>query len=165
MSLYGLNPGTPPYSSSRTIGASPKALGEVIEAQGLRYRIARDGRTGVQMARDKDQRPTGIILDVMLPDIDGWTVMQELRADPASARIPVHFVSAVDAPEHGASLGAVGYLTKPATRRDLVRVIQSLAPDSGRRKCRILVVEKDTGRWRILGRAVGGREPRSPPRF
>jgi CheY-like chemotaxis protein/signal transduction histidine kinase len=121
-----------------------EAFGEVIEAQGLRYRIARDGRTGIEMARDKHQRPTGIILDVMLPDIDGWTVMQELRADPETAAIPVHFVSAVDAPEHGASLGAVGYLIKPATKRDLLHVIESLAPMSSRRKCRILVVENNT---------------------
>ena len=118
-----------------------RALGEIIESQGLKVKIARDGRTGLRMARDVGSKPKGIILDVVLPDIDGWTVMEELRADPTTADIAVHFVSAVDASEHGAAVGAVGYLTKPASRTDLLRVVQSLAPESDRRVVRLLVVE------------------------
>ena len=119
-----------------------EALGDIIEGQGLKYLIAPDGRTGLRMAKDVARKPKAIILDVMLPDIDGWTVMEQLRADPACASIPVHFISGVDAADHGAAMGAVGYLTKPAGRRDLIRMVQSLAPESVRRSYRILVVEK-----------------------
>jgi len=122
-----------------------QALGDVIEGQGLKYRIARDGPTGLRLARDRAHRPVAIILDVMLPGMDGWAVMNELRSDPATSAIPVHFISAVDGAEHGAALGAVGYLTKPTTHRDLIRVVQSLVPEAGRRNCRILIVEENPG--------------------
>jgi CheY-like chemotaxis protein len=68
--------------------------------------------------------------------------MEELRADPATSGVPVHFISAVDGVERGMAMGAMGYLTKPATVRDLVRVVESLAPKSPERPCRILVVEE-----------------------
>jgi len=118
-----------------------KAFGEIIQGQGLKYVIAPDGKTGLRLARDKP--PAGIILDVRLPDSDGWTLMNQLRADPATKQIPVHFVSAVDASEHGLGLGAVGYLTKPATRQQLIQVVEALVPKPLERTARILVVEDD----------------------
>ncbi|HEY8924391.1 MAG TPA: response regulator [Polyangia bacterium] len=117
------------------------AFGEIIEAQGLRYRRASDGRTGMALA--KSLKPTGVILDVKLPDIDGWTVLRQLRDDPETAAIPVHFVSALEGSQHGMALGAAGYLTKPATRRQLIQVVESLAPHTAQRRPRVLVVEDD----------------------
>jgi len=117
------------------------AFGEIIEGQGLRYRRASDGRAGLALA--KSLRPTGIILDVKLPDIDGWTVLRQLRDDPETAAIPVHFVSALEGSQHGLALGASGYLTKPATRRQLIQVVESLAPPTVERRPRVLVVEDD----------------------
>jgi CheY-like chemotaxis protein len=116
-------------------------FGEVIQSQGLKYLEARTGQVGLRIARE--QRPKGIILDVKLPDMDGWRVMEKLRADPITAAIPVHFVSALDASERGLAMGAVGYLTKPVTRRDLISVIDALAPRSPEGSRRILVVEDD----------------------
>jgi CheY-like chemotaxis protein len=116
------------------------ALGDVVRAQGLRSVWAADGPTG--LARAREERPHGIVLDVKLPEVDGWKVMEELRADPATSDIPVHFISAVDGVERGMAMGAMGYLTKPATVSDLVRVVESLAPKSTERPCRILVVEE-----------------------
>jgi CheY-like chemotaxis protein len=117
------------------------ALGAVIREQGLKYVAAESGEGGFRLARER--KPTGIILDVKLPDVDGWAVMERLRADPATAQIPVHFLSADGAGERGMALGAVGYLTKPAARRDLVRVIERLAPRPAERSWRVLVVEDD----------------------
>jgi CheY-like chemotaxis protein/signal transduction histidine kinase len=116
-------------------------FGEVIEGQGFTYVLAPNGQTGLRIARER--RPAGIILDVRLPDMDGWRVMEKLRADPNTAAIPVHFISALDASERGLAMGAVGYLTKPVTRRDLVSVIESLVPRAGERSARFLVVEDD----------------------
>ena len=101
-----------------------EAFADVVRKQGLECLVASDGQTGLRLARER--RPMGIVLDVRLPDTDGWRVMEELRLDPVTARIPVHFVSAVDGADRGLALGAVGYLTKPATRDDLVRVVESL---------------------------------------
>lgn len=115
-------------------------LADVIHAHGLRCIVEPNGKTGLQLA--KERRPSGIILDIKLPDVDGWHILQELRADLELASIPVHIVSAVEGAERGKALGAVGYLTKPATRRDLVSVVESLAPSRNDRSSRILIVEE-----------------------
>ncbi len=118
-----------------------EAFAEVVRRQGLECLVASDGQTGLRLARER--RPMGIVLDVRLPDTDGWRVMEELRFDPATARIPVHFVSAVNSAARGLALGAVGYLTKPASREDILRVVESLLRRQGDGEGRVLVVEDD----------------------
>ncbi|MBL9037257.1 MAG: response regulator, partial [Archangium sp.] len=118
-----------------------RAFGEVIHDQGLKFISAPDGATG--LAQAKERPPSGVILDVKLPDIDGFQVMAELHADPRMAQVPVHFVSAVDGSKRGLAMGAVGYLTKPATRRDLARVVETLVPSLTEVPIRLLVVEDD----------------------
>jgi signal transduction histidine kinase/CheY-like chemotaxis protein len=118
-----------------------EAFAEVVRNQGLECLVAFDGQTGLRLARER--RPMGIVLDVRLPDTDGWRLMEELRFDRATARIPVHFVSAVHGAARGLALGAVGYLTKPASREDIVRVVESLRRRLGEGEGWVLVVEDD----------------------
>lgn len=113
----------------------------IIEERGLSGMIAATGELGLALAKSK--HPAGIILDVKLPDVDGWTVMERLQSDPDTNHIPVHFLSALDAPETGLIRGAVGYMTKPATREELGEVVRGLVPDS-RGSQEILVVEDST---------------------
>ncbi|MBX3189654.1 MAG: response regulator [Labilithrix sp.] len=101
-------------------------VGDAIHGQGLRYLVATDGRSALTKARARP--PAGVVLDVKLPDIDGWTVMEELRRDAILRNVPVHFVSALDAAERGLAMGAVGYLAKPATHAELSTMVRSLAP-------------------------------------
>jgi len=115
------------------------AFASVVRAQGVGCQVASDGATGLRLARE--ERYSGIVLDVRLPGLDGWEVMEQLKADPKTAGIPVYFVSSLDSRERGLSAGAVGYLTKPALRDDLVRVVESLVPRASARPCRVLVVE------------------------
>ena len=129
-------------------------LAEIIHARRFKVLIAAEGREGLRLA--KAHRPQGIILDVRLPDIDGWAVMERLGFEPETRRIPVHFVSALDAPERGLAMGAVGYLTKPATREELVAVVETLAPQTIERARRILVVEDDTSRGETLVERLEG---------
>ncbi len=136
-----IQPGEPHLLVVEDDPAFAKAFGQVIGSSGFKYVIANDGRSALQLA--KDLRPSGIVLDVKLPDIDGFVVMEALRADPTTATIPVHFVSALDAGERGMAMGAVGYLTKPASRRDLERVVDSLSPSGRDRERRILIFESD----------------------
>ncbi len=112
-------------------------MAQVITAQGLQYRLAPDGPTGLRMARES--RPGGIILDVKLSGADGWSVMESLQGDPSTRSIPVHFVSALEGAERGMAMGAIGYLTKPAARSDLVRVVELLG--AAAHESPILVVE------------------------
>jgi len=136
--------------------AFAEAFAEVARRQGLECVIAPDGRTGLRLARER--RPLGIVLDVRLPDTDGWRVMEELQYDAETAQIPVHFMSAVNAAERGLALGAVGYLTKPTSRADIVRVIGSLTTDRAEGANRVLVVEDETATAESLTRQLAGDE-------
>ena len=136
--------------------AFAEAFADVVRKQGLDCLVASDGQTGLRLARER--QPMGIVLDVRLPDTDGWRVMEELRFDPATARIPVHFVSAVDGAGRGLALGAVGYLTKPATRDDLVRVLESLIAKAADGAGRVLVVEDDVVTGDSVARQLTGEK-------
>lgn len=81
----------------------------------FRVRVANSGMRALKVARS-DPRPDLILLDVMMPEMDGYTVLAELRQDPYTRDIPVMFVTAMDGDqdeEYGLSLGAVDYITKP----------------------------------------------------
>ena len=133
-----------------------EAFADVVRKQGLDCLIAFDGQSGLRLARER--RPMGIVLDVRLPDTDGWRVMEELRFDAATARIPVHFVSAVNSAERGVALGAVGYLTKPATRGDILRVIEALTTTGAEGAGRVLVVEDDVVTGDSVARQLTGEK-------
>ena len=119
------------------------------------------------LKRAKEVRPIAITLDVMMPDLDGWSVLAALRQDTELAEIPVIMVTIVDEQRRGAALGAAGYLTKPIDRERLHRLVSRFrAPVP---PTRILLVEDDpVQRERMLGwlegpamdRARGGKRTR-----
>ncbi|HWA73256.1 MAG TPA: response regulator [Polyangiaceae bacterium] len=113
-------------------------LVDIAHACAFQVLAASSGEEGLKLARE--YQPKGILLDVKLPDIDGWTVMDRLRNDPRTRDIPVHFLSGVDAADRGLALGAVGYLTKPATHAELTAAVRAVAPLAVEHR-RILVVE------------------------
>jgi DNA-binding response OmpR family regulator len=85
-----------------------------LESDGLSVAEAVDGREALRAARER--QPEIMLLDVMMPDLDGWQVAAELREDPATKDIPIVFLSARAAREDRArarELGAVGYIVKP----------------------------------------------------
>ncbi|MBW7899961.1 MAG: two-component system response regulator [Rhodocyclaceae bacterium] len=89
-------------------------LSEVLQPT-WRVRAANSGRRALQIAAG-DPKPDLILLDVMMPEMDGYAVLARLKEDPETAEIPVIFVTAMDATEdeeHGLDAGAVDYITKP----------------------------------------------------
>jgi len=89
-------------------------LGELLQPS-YRVRAANSGRRALQIAHGKPT-PDLILLDVMMPEMDGYDVLAELRADPQTRHIPVIFVTAMDGTddeERGLDRGAVDYITKP----------------------------------------------------
>ncbi len=105
------------------------------------------GREGLKRA--EELHPIAITLDVLMPDIDGWTVLAALRGNPELADIPVVMATITDDLQHkGMTLGAAGYLTKPIDRDRLIALLQ---PYQARvRRTRVLLVEDDpTQRERI----------------
>src|SRR5206468_893225 len=80
---------------------------------------AAGGVEGLKLA--EELRPTAITLDVMMPDLDGWSVLAALRQDPELGDIPVIMITIVDEHRRGIALGAAGYLTKPIDHERLHR--------------------------------------------
>jgi DNA-binding response OmpR family regulator len=104
-------------------------LGAYVQLGGLGYRAAFDGAAGLRLARE--HHPALVILDLMLPDMDGFDVCAKLRGDAATANVPIVILTALDRAEcvrRGSTCGAVAYMTKPfdpdvllATIREHVR--------------------------------------------
>src|SRR5206468_11224746 len=67
-----------------------------------------------------------VLLDILLPDIDGWEVLQRLKADPLTRSIPVMVVSVVDDRQLGLALGAIDYFVKPVSREPLLEALGRL---------------------------------------
>ena len=121
-----------------------------LEKHGLRTVGAADGTTGLQLARER--RPDAITLDIIMPGTDGWAVLSALKADPATAGIPVIMLSMVDDQHLGYALGAADYLTKPIERDHLIRVLRKHGAQGLRR--RVLIVEDDAPTRQRLSRAL-----------
>ena len=86
-------------------------LARFLNREGFAVRTAKDGASGLRCAREL--RPSAVLLDVMMPHVDGWTVLSALKADPELASIPVIMITIVQQKGLAFSLGAADYLTKP----------------------------------------------------
>ncbi|MET0936354.1 MAG: response regulator [Luteibacter sp.] len=121
--------------------AFARILADMVHRKGHRVLAAAEGETGLALA--KRYRPTGILLDVMLPGMDGWTVIERLKGDAATRHIPVHFISATDDANRGLELGAVGFLTKPVSRESIATAFDRLLHFAEGRTRHLLVVDDD----------------------
>lgn len=112
-----------------------------IRERGMRCVAATHGAEGLEQA--KVWMPDGIILDLILPDMDGWAVLRELKADVGLRHIPVHIVSARDPDVSMMRMGAVGHETKPLRQEDVQTVLDRLRDAGSDRRRAVLVVEDD----------------------
>ena len=98
-----------------------------LEAEGMEVFEAGDGPTGLEAARR--EAPDVILLDVMMPGLDGWRVAEELLEDPATSSIPIVFLTAraeLRDRARGLDLGGLDYVTKPFNPVDLAPLIRDL---------------------------------------
>jgi two-component system alkaline phosphatase synthesis response regulator PhoP len=98
-----------------------------LEAEGMDVIEAPDGPSGVDKARD--ERPDVILLDVMMPGLDGWRVAEQLFQDDRTAAIPIIFLTAraeFRDRARGLDIGGVDYVTKPFNPLELAPLVQSL---------------------------------------
>jgi signal transduction histidine kinase/DNA-binding response OmpR family regulator len=135
-----------------------------LEAAGVRVVGARDGEEGLDTVRRLS--PAGVILDILLPGIDGWEVLAQLKADPRTARIPVIVVSMLDERGRGFALGAAEYLVKPVGKEQLLAAVYR-AEAMPERKHTVVAIDDDPlaielarvnlepAGWTVLGAASG----------
>jgi signal transduction histidine kinase/CheY-like chemotaxis protein len=122
-------------------------MGRFLQRQGFSVRTAVDGRAGLDLARSL--APRVILLDVMMPDVDGWAVLASLKSDPDTRDIPVVMVSFVADAALSASLGAADALPKPVDWGRLKGVLDRVGAGAGD----VLVVDDDAdmrGRLRAV---------------
>jgi signal transduction histidine kinase/CheY-like chemotaxis protein len=110
-----------------------------LRNEGYRVALAGDGKSGLELARQL--KPEVITLDVMMPGMDGWAVLTALKADAATADIPVIMLTIVDDKHIGFALGAADYFTKPIEWPRLSHVLRKYRKSGGQRS--VLVVEDD----------------------
>ncbi|MFI3120111.1 MAG: response regulator [Methylococcaceae bacterium] len=123
--------------------AFAKIVRDLSRKRGFKCLVAEEGRVGLELA--KRYRPTGIVLDVGLPQMDGWTVMEQLKRQPETRHIPVHFMSATDSGLRGLAMGAVGYFTKPVSKEQIESAFERIRHFSTSSERRILLVDDDVG--------------------
>ena len=114
-------------------------MSRFLKREGFEAVSAADGQSGLQMARAV--RPRAIMLDVMMPGMDGWAVLSQLKADPELAATPVVMVSFVNEQALGMSLGAADWVPKPIEWDELRRVMDRFREEGGE----ALIVDDDPG--------------------
>jgi CheY-like chemotaxis protein/anti-sigma regulatory factor (Ser/Thr protein kinase) len=115
-----------------------EVVGRFLEREGFSVAKADGGKEGLRMARAL--HPAAVTLDIMMPDLDGWTVLAAIKGDPDLVDLPVVLMTIVDEKNRGYALGATDYLIKPVDRQKLVDVLHALSGAAGRR---LLVVDDD----------------------
>jgi PAS domain S-box-containing protein len=139
-------------------------FGRFLEGEGFLVATASTGQEG--LARAKALHPAAVVLDVMLPIMDGWDVLRAMKKDTAIADIPVVMVSTLDNHEMGYALGVSDYLTKPIDRHQLLSILDKyrtsvlgtiLVVDDDPDVVKFLMEQVRDPGWEIIG-VNNGRE-------
>ena len=118
-----------------------RMLCDLSRDKGFKVLVALGGVEGLALAREF--HPTAISLDVILPDMLGWTVLNHLKQDPSTRHIPVQMLTIDEDWHHALSHGAFAFVTKPTTTEGLEAAISRIRQYASPRRKRLLVVEDD----------------------
>jgi CheY-like chemotaxis protein/anti-sigma regulatory factor (Ser/Thr protein kinase) len=133
--------------------AAAQLLTSYLIDAGYRARVVAGGEAGLRAA--VAHRPDAIVLDILLPDADGWQVLGRLKSDPGTADIPVIVTTVLDAHDVGLALGAVDFLTKPVRPEALVALVtrHALLPEPPAR-AHVLAIDDDPATLELLTAAL-----------
>jgi signal transduction histidine kinase/CheY-like chemotaxis protein len=130
---------------------SAELLELYLEGAGYRVAHARDGAEGLELARRL--RPGAVVLDILLPRVDGWELLARLKDEPATAACPVVVVSMLDERGKGFALGASEYLVKPVGRGEMLAALARCLP-AGAERATVLVIDDDPVDRRLAAAAL-----------
>ena len=125
-----------------------------LENDGFEVILATGGKEGINLART--EKPSVITLDILMPEMDGWSVLRTLKADPETENIPVVMASILDEQKQGLALGANDYVSKPVNRDKLITALRRFVgpgPDKS-----VLIVEDDPDSRMFLRRLLRTEE-------
>ncbi len=126
---------------------------EMARSSGFKGVIATTGQQALELARTI--KPDAITLDLRLPDLDGWVLLDRLKHDPATRHIPVQIVSGLDDERRGLRCGALSYLHKPVTPEDLRTGLDGVRDFIDRQVKQLLVVEDDPIQRQAITELIG----------
>jgi signal transduction histidine kinase/CheY-like chemotaxis protein len=130
--------------------ATRDLLGDALAREGYRVVTAPGGRNGLRLA--KETKPDAVILDVIMPDVDGWTVLRSLKSDPELCEVPVILVTVLGDREMGIALGAAEHISKPIDPPELLRTLDRIC--HGVERPQVLVVDDDPATRDVLRRTL-----------
>jgi HAMP domain-containing protein/CheY-like chemotaxis protein/GAF domain-containing protein len=120
-----------------------RIMADLARDHGLKVLVAARGAEALALARQ--YRPMAVSLDVFLPDMLGWTVLSQLKQDPATRHIPVQIVTLDEDRQHGLARGAFSFITKPTTTAGLEDALGRITEFARPRRKRLLLVEDNAG--------------------
>jgi CheY-like chemotaxis protein/signal transduction histidine kinase len=130
-----------------------RIIADLAHDQGLKVLVAMRGAEALALARE--YQPTAVSLDVFLPDMLGWTVLSQLKQDPATRHIPVQVVTLDEDRQHGLARGAFSFVNKPSTTQDLEAALTRIKDYVKPRRKRLLVVEDNPAEQRSIAELLG----------
>ncbi|MET0282328.1 MAG: response regulator, partial [Steroidobacteraceae bacterium] len=123
---------------------------------GFKAVIAKTGAEALHLVRR--HQPTAITLDVFLPDMLGWTVLSQLKHDPATRHIPVQILTVEEEHQYGLERGAFSFMSKPATTEGLEATLMRVKEFASTRKRRLLVIEDDPAAQLSIAELIGSHD-------
>jgi CheY-like chemotaxis protein len=124
--------------------------------RGFRGVVAKTGAQALEFAREL--LPDAITLDLRLPDMDGWVLLDQLKHTPATRHIPIHVISASDDVGRGMECGALAYLRKPVELTELENAMSEIGKFLDRRVKQLLVVEDDDVQRKAITELIGDED-------
>jgi len=125
-----------------------KILFEMAREKGFKGVVALDGEAGLRIAHA--YKPDAVTLDIDLPGLDGWTVLDRLKHHPDTRHIPVHIISGVKERQAGLKAGAIAYLEKPVTAEALDESFSRISQFIDQQVKRLLVVEDEESQRKAM---------------
>ncbi len=133
-----------------------RILRDLSREKGFKVLLATRGAEGLALAREF--HPAAVSLDVFLPDMLGWTVLNHLKQDPATRHIPVQMLTLDEDKAHGLARGAFAFITKPVTTEGLDAAIARIKEYAAPRRKRLLVVEDNAAEQLSIRELLGNED-------
>jgi len=133
-----------------------KILLNIVRNHGYKGLVSGDGKNGLYLALE--YKPNGIILDLGLPDMDGNKVLEQLKFNNPTKKIPVHIISGRDDEQNLLQSGAISYLLKPACKEDIELIISKIAKPQSKETLSALIVDNDSENQKIIEKFLNNED-------
>ncbi len=135
-----------------------RLLQKQCHEKGFQCLAAATGEEGIELARR--HLPRGVVLDLLLPGIDGWTVLETLKEIPETRHIPVHIMSVEEESIRAYRKGAIGFMTKPVDKEQLDSAFANLEATFSKKVKDLLIVEDDADLRKSIIKLIGNSDVR-----